>query len=42
MLGGGIISISVTTTNILIILGGHNYFSMTIACMISTENDNMY
>ena len=42
MLGVGIISISVTTKNIFTILGGHKYFSMTSACMISTENDNMY
>ena len=42
MLRVGIISISVTAKNIFVILGGHNYFSMTIACMISTENGNMY
>ena len=42
MLRVGIISISVTTKIIFVILGGHNYFSMTIACMINTENDNMY
>ena len=42
MLRVGIISISVTTKNIFVILDGHNYFSMTIADMISTENDNMY